>query len=301
MFAVLKKESGKVVKILNIADEQEGNDTTSREMLRGFCNVINEKFEEFDEEAEILRLSSADERKNCLYYYDLDDFPEEMCLLKEVLKENSRFETFNFQEDMLEEITAFIVIVGNAERKIALYKQQHPISLLKRDKYMLTPVPHRNRLKKFEQDILRVDFNFQFFVWDGTVYISDLDRMEKICSFHNIIINEARKSIEAITGIDILDNVEVLEDELENVAFARKLTRVYKDTKVLGRVPNKRIIAFTKEHKYFKKHPLKVDGERFVLDTKKSKETFIKLMNDDFLVSQLTCDEYESLAKNNIS
>ena len=37
-----------------------------------------------------------------------------------------------------------------------------------------------------------------------------------------------------------------------------------------------------------------------MLDTKKSKETFIKLMNDDLLTSQLTNFDYESLAKNDI-
>ena len=37
-----------------------------------------------------------------------------------------------------------------------------------------------------------------------------------------------------------------------------------------------------------------------IQDTKKSKETFIKLMNDDFLTSQLTDSDYEALAKNNV-
>ncbi len=79
---------------------------------------------------------------------------------------------------------------------------------------MLTPVPHKNRLEKFEQDILRIDFNFRFFFFDNIFYVSDIDKMEKICSFHDVIRNEARKSIEMISNVDILDNVEVLEDEL---------------------------------------------------------------------------------------
>ena len=134
------------------------------------------------------------------------------------------------------------------------------------------------------------------------IYISDIDKMEKICSFHDIILKEAKKSIHEIENIQILDNMEVLTDELDNMTFARKLTRIYKDSKVLGKVSNRSIIDFSKKHKYFKSNPIKINdtGDRFILDTKKSKETFIKLMNDDFLTSQLTDSDYEALAKNNV-
>ena len=165
-----------------------------------------------------------------------------------------------------------------------------------------SPILHENRLKRFDQDILRVDFNYQFFLWNDVVYISDIEKMEKICSFHDIVINEARTSIQKIEEINILDNIEVLNDELDNITFARKLTRIYKDSKVLGKVSNQAIIEFSLRHHYFKNNPLKLteSKDKFILDTKKSKETFIKLMNDDLLTSQLTNSDYESLAKNNL-
>lgn len=298
LFFVLDKREGKIIKLVNIADEQDKEDTSSEELLSGFEDIVEKTFEVYDDSLEILKLSSADERKNGLYYYDLETLPDELQFMKNVW-DDSYFEVFNFQEDALDEIEAFIIVIGNAENKMVLYKQQYSISLLRRDKYMFTPILHENRLKKVEQDILRVDFNFQFCYVDGIFYISDIDRMEKICSFHNVIVNEAKKSIKMIQDADILDNIEVLEDELDNVTFARKLTRIYKDSKVLGKISKEVIVEFTKKHSYFKKNPLKsTDENKFILDTKKSKETFIKLMNDDFLKSELTNYEYESLAKN---
>lgn len=195
IYFVLKKENERIVKSVNIADESEQNDTTSEEMLKGFCNIVTSTFDSYDDSIEVLKLSSADDRKNGLYYYDLDEFPEEMKLMKAVLTSSEELEKFNFMDDSLEEIIAFITVLGNAEKKIVLYKQQYPISLLKRDKYMLTPVPHKNRLKKVEQDILRVDFNFQFCLIDNIFYVSDIDKMEKICSFHTLITNEAKKAL----------------------------------------------------------------------------------------------------------
>lgn len=101
--------------------------------------------------------------------------------------------------------------------------------------------------------------------------------------------------------MNIVDDIEALTDELDNITFARKLTRIYKDSKVIGKVSNEAIINFAQTHRYFKMNPIKLteSKEKFILDTKKSKKTFIKLLNDDFLTSQLTNSDYEALAKNN--
>ena len=301
IYAIIRKQDEEIIRSINIADEQDTADNTAQELLDGFIETINNKFSGYEDDDEIIKLSAADERKNGLYCYDLEELPKEMDALMEVSNPKTDIETFNFQIDSLESISAFVVVVGNAEENIVMYKQQYPISLLKRDRYMLTPIPHQNRLKKFNQDILRVDFNYQFFLWKDVIYISDIDKMEKICSFHNIIVNEAKKSIQAIEQMDILDNVEVLSDELDNITFARKLTRVYKDSKVIGKVENAKIIAFSQQHLYFQKNPLKLNEnkDKFLLDTKKSKNTFIKLLNDDLLTSELTSNDYEALAKNN--
>lgn len=299
LYAEVKVDNRKTLKRVNIADESEQEDNTSTDLMEGFIEVILSSLEKSAEQ-DILKLSAADERKDAIYYYDLEKLPSEMEALKTVCNNEEDIELFNFKEDELNQIVGFVIAIGNAKSKAVLYKQQYPISLLKRDRYMLTPIPHKNRLKKYDMDILRMDFNYQFMLWKDTVYITDIDRMEKICSFHDIVINEAKKSIEKIKDIDILDNVEVLNDELDNITFARKLTRIYKDSKVLGKVENSVIIDFTQKHAYFKKNPIKLtqDKDKFILDTKRAKDAFVKLMNDDLLTSQLTNSDYESLAKN---
>lgn len=75
-------------------------------------------------------------------------------MMKKVLSNSNELEIFSFTEDSLDEIVALITVIGKDEHRIVLYKQQYPISLLKRDKYMLTPVPHLNRLKRWSQIFL---------------------------------------------------------------------------------------------------------------------------------------------------
>ena len=132
--------------------------------------------------------------------------------------------------------------------------------------------------------------------------ILNINKLESICGFHDVIRREAKKGLESIKKMEILEDVEPLEDELDNVAFSRKLTKVCTHSKVVGKVSNKKIIKFTKRHKYFESHPIKLnaEGDKFILDTKKSKEAFLKLLNDYLLRSELTKGEYESVAKNSV-
>lgn len=300
LYCILKNTQE--LKRINIADESE-QDSTQDDLKKGFVTALNESLAVLDNETEILKISSADERKSALYYYDLDRLPKEMELLRQAEQsaEDGSGNVFSFRKDKLEQIDAFIIVIGNAVRKIALYKQHYPVSLFKRDHFMVAPVPHSNRLKRVEQDILRIDFNYQFFAVNGQIYISDVSKMEKICSFHSIIKNEAEKSIKIIEKSGIVENVNALRKELDDVTFARKLTRIYKDSCVLGKVENKKIIRFVKKHKYFEKNPLKLNktGDKFILDSRRAKIAFIKLLDDDLLKSELTENDYEVLAKNN--
>lgn len=296
VYAVLKQNDQKYIKLLNIKDENEQDNNSSIELMDGFMDAI-ERSLYVEDEQEILKLSTADDRKNTIYYYDLDELPFEFQALKNITNYS---EQFDFKDDSLNNIQGFIVQIGTQNESVVIYKQHYPISLLNRDKYMLTPVPYKNRLKKFDGDILRIDFNCQFMLWQNMIYIFDVDKMEKICSFTDIIINEAKKSIEMISKISIVDDIESLNDELDNMTFARKLTRVYKDSKVIGKVSNEAIIRFSQTHSFFIKNPIKLNeySNKFILDTKRSKNAFLKLLNDDLLTSQLTEADYESLAKN---
>ncbi|MCI8951581.1 MAG: hypothetical protein HFG49_16415 [Lachnospiraceae bacterium] len=73
LYAVLKTDEEKKVKFINIADEEGEEDNTSVSLLEGFTEIIRNKLDTYNEDDEVMRLSSADERKNALYYYDLDE------------------------------------------------------------------------------------------------------------------------------------------------------------------------------------------------------------------------------------
>ena len=99
----------------------------------------------------------------------------------------------------------------------------------------------------------------------------------------------------------ILEDADVLRDSIEDIAFARKLTKLSSNSPVLGQIPVPTIIEFTKSYPALTgKLKYSEDGRKIRLDTKASQKLFVKLLKDDFLKSELTNLYYDSLAKNKL-
>ncbi len=246
----------------------------------------------------VIPLSTADERGNCFYEYDLE-LPDELQVLESVIG-NDGLEIFNFNEDTFANIEALIIVLADDDNELSMYKKISPVEILGRGGYILWK--SNQRLERFDKQLLRISPTFQVLRVDGRVIILNLDAVEKSFGFHDVITREATIGLEAIQEIGIVSNIEVLEELVHNVSFARKLTRIARDSPVIrNNIPNANIIAFSRTHPAVRnKMRYTSDGTQFALDTKVSKDLFIKLLNDDFLTSELTRLYYDSLAKDSI-
>ena len=84
-------------------------------------------------------------------------------------------------------------------------------------------------------------------------------------------------------------------------AFARKLLKVNRESPVMK-------LKFDDVKKFINKHPalkgqlgFNPKGDKILLDTKAAAKLYIKLMDDDFLRSDLTQRLYDSIAKNTVA
>lgn len=77
MFFLMKPSSNdnaKIIKYVNIADEEDPGDNTSKKLLKAFQEHITSRISPEDFNL-VLPLSSADSRENAIYRYDLDEVP----------------------------------------------------------------------------------------------------------------------------------------------------------------------------------------------------------------------------------
>jgi hypothetical protein len=267
------------------------------ELKQLFVNAI-QSFVVAKNDYAVLPLSTADERGRCFYQYDLE-LPEELKLLENVIG-NDNLKIFNFNANQLSGIKSLIIVLADDNNEISLFKKLSPIEIVGRGGFMLWKSDQR--LERFDDQLLRISPKFQVLRVANEIIIVDLIAIEKSFGFHDIITREATVSLEVISNMQLVNNIDSLSELVNDISFARKLTKVARNSPViLHNIPNANIIAFSKSHPLTRrKMRYNEDESQFNLDTRVSKDLFIKILNDDLLTSELTNLYYDSLAKDGI-
>lgn len=271
------------------------------EALRGLKEIFIQSLRECisdNPDISVLNLSTSDERVNAIYVYDIE-IPEGLEAMEGVLATDN-LPLMDLAQSELTGIKALLIEIGNDVGQIVLYKTMAPINIFSRANFFLKKSKHR--LEKIEDEFLRVSAGFQLLRINGKLLVIDLDAIEKSFGFHEVIKREAALGIASIQDMKLIENPEVLHELLEDVKYARRFTKIAKSSPVMkSGVPNSSIIEFCKSFPKLAGRIRFNDAEdKIVLDTKVSKDLFIKLLMDDFLTSELTNFHYESVAKDGI-
>lgn len=253
----------------------------------------------------VLNLSAADDRDSAIYEYDLAEEPDTFRLMNEVAThiEAGYFSTENdnvflFDTDKLEYIDGYIIKLGDSDNSILLYRKNYPVNVFKRNKiYFIKGDDSQFSIMK--NDFLRIDAKVDFFRLGSSVLIYNLSILEKFSDFHQIISAEARNSIEQIDALDLVENIEVLSERVNELSFARKLTKISTTSPVFT-LPKAQVISFAQGHRLLATAFKYSENGSIILDTKKSQNLFIRLLNDDFLHSQLSNTDYITPAKDKL-
>lgn len=284
----LGMKDGNVLKA-NIRNNEQG------ELAQMFINEITTRITQ-NNDIGLIDISAADDRNNVIYRYDLDNLPEELSSLNYVI-ENEDIPVFSFQNNELSDINSFVFIIGNANHQLVIYKQNYPINLFRRHSTYAIKKGD-NQFERMDDDFLKINSKFDFFKIENNLFILDLKTLERFFGFHDVIKTEAERGIQSIEEFDLLENPQELRDMLDDISFARKLTKISSASPVLGTISNDRIIEFASNHPALRgKIRFNNDMTKISLHSKKAKQLFLKILNDDYLISELTTKYYDSLAK----
>lgn len=271
------------------------------EALEGLKSLFMESLRETisdNEELAVLNLSSSDERLDAIYVYDLE-VPAELAALETVITQDD-LPLLDLNDQSLSSIKALLIEIGNNIGQIVLYKAMAPVNIFGRASFFLKK--SASRLEQLNDEFLRVSAGFQMLGINGTLLVIDLGALERSFGFHDIIKREAAVGLAAIKRAELVSNPDVLRDLIDDVKYARRLTKVAKSSPVLkAGVSSANIIQFCQTFpKLVGKIRFNEAQDRILLDTKVSKDLFIKLLMDDFLTSELTRFHYTSIAKDSV-
>ena len=246
----------------------------------------------------VLALSSADERVNAIYVYDLE-IPEELTSLETVIAQDD-LPVLDLNEASLSSIRALLIEIGNNAGQLVLYKAMAPVNIFGRSSFFL--LKHESRLKRLEDEFLRVSAGFQMMRINGNLLVLNLEALEHNFGFHDVIKKEAALGIGAIVSAELLTNPDVLRELIDDVKYARRLTKIAKVSPVLkAGISGGSIVQFCKTFpNLVGRIRFNDENNKVILDTKVSKDLFIKILMDDFLTSELTKFHYASVAKDTV-
>lgn len=289
LYFLIKSENE--LKVLQADIDRE---TVEPKLKKQFLEYLNNELISNDE-LNFVDLSKADSRKDTVYFYDYDEAPDGFDSIKSVLNKED-FPSFNFKTDKPKDIFGFIVILGNESKKVCLFKKHHQVNLIARGSLFI--FKDSTRLVNLDDEIIRINDTFDFLFVGDDCLILNLNILEKFFGFHKVIKNRAIGNIEFIKNSKLLEDVKLLEELSDNLSFAKKLLRVKTNSPVFELHPTK-IRAFIRQHPKLKKRiKFNFNGSKIDLDTKISAELFLKLLDDDYLKSELTEFLYETDTKN---
>ena len=265
---------------------------------RGLMDLFRQSLRtEFSNKDElfVLNLSSADERVNAVYVYDLD-IPKELSVLETVISQDN-LPSLNLNEKSLSSIKALLIEIGNDIGQLVLYKTMAPVNIFGRASFFLRK--SESRLEKLDDEFLRISSGFQMMRLNGHLIVLNLEALEQSFGFHDVIKREAALGVEAIVKSSLLTNPDVLRELIDDVKYARRLTKVANASPVLkSGISGESIVQFCKSFPILAGRIRFNDkNDKIILDTKVSKDLFIKVLMDDFLTSELTKFHYASVAK----
>ena len=292
MYMIISSDNGIGIKKADIDQD------IIQELKDKFREKIKSKFIE-DTDYDFVDITNANNKRNAIYNYNIPKKPSGLEVLGEIIG-NETQELFNFKKDKFSDITGLVFLLGDVENKMAIYKKMYPIRLMKRYSTLMI-FKSNNRIAKVDEDILKINADFDFIQINNDLIVTNTNTLEKYFGFENIIRGHAAVNIGLIKNSGLLEDIDQIIDMAKDLKFARKIMRLRPDSPVLK-------LAFDKIKYFIENHPklcnklkFNLANTKISLQTKVSKELFLKLLDDDFLKSELTELLYESEIKDSIT
>ena len=273
----------------------------------GFKASIRSELEEFnnDDERDVLHLSTIDERSNVVYKYDLpDEEPSYFSTMREVAQIHpinywTNDKMFNFDNDNLSDIQYFIYKIGVEDNFIVAYRTSYNFNVLHRGRGRFYVNKSGTQFANIEGDILKLDCQIDTILGDNdSFFLTNLKSLERSSDFAGIIKRRATQSIAELERIELLHDIDVLRDRIDELPFARRLMRSIDSSPVLH-MNKSDVLTFVRGHETLSRI-LTISDEKIIASSKKSQDALIRLLNDDFLHSQLTSLNYKTTSKDRL-
>lgn len=245
------------------------------------------------------KLSAADDRNHVLYQFDFrdDEKPFEFSLLDKVnnIPANESLPKYEVKVKGLNQLKGYIIRLKNLNGKVmSFYQYVHHSAMVTPKKGAFLTI-HKTRVVKLDHDVLKLGHRFVVSKLGEKFFIGNVNALEKELAFDKVIHTRALSYCKNLKESELVENLEKFNKRLENeTAFARKFVKIYKGSAVIEQgLPNDKVVEFAMSKDFYKnKLKLTENETQFDLNSIDRCNTFLKLLDDEFLKSELTNQDY---------
>lgn len=267
------------------------------ELLRMFIDSIKQKLID-DELYSIVDYSTTVLRDNVIYRYDLPNNKTiEMNRMSEVLNIQNP-EYFNSDNTSIYTIRGiYIVIKGDTNQYVVAYKNITGIDITYANSSFLL-FKDNDMFKRQKENLLRISPNILMIMVDNEILLLDMKKLENTLKLKDILVKEAEHDIQTLIDKGLVTNNLFLKEACEKTSLCKKLKHALTQSKViLNGIDNTSIINFAESRNDKFKFHFNADKDAFDIKSKAEAKRFIKLLDDDYLRSELTQENYDSYDK----
>lgn len=155
--------------------------------------------------------------------------------------------------------------------------------------------------KRQKENLLRISPVIHMIMVDDEILLLDMKKLESALGLKDILAREAERDIQSVMDKGLVTNNQHLMRICEKTSMCKKLRHALTQSKViLNGIDNRRIIEFAESKREKLKFNFNEAKNAFDIRSKTEAERFIKLLDDDFLRSELTQEDYDSYDKESL-
>lgn len=159
---------------------------------------------------------------------------------------------------------------------------------------VLKKTKNKITFKLIEEDIIKITDKIDIIVLSQYIISNKLNILENIFGFEQYIENISNDTKTAINNIGIIEETDKINKYFNDSKNKKRLVKM-RNSKVL-KMKKEMILERIFEDDYYKQN-IKMENGKIKITSEKDFNIFIKLLNDDILVSNITKTTYDTLIK----
>lgn len=201
-----------------------------------------------------------------------------------------------FSQEITENIKGLFFRFNINDDAIWFYQHIYPVRLVKKSKSILALMNHDNIFTPFKKDLFNIDSRIDLLIINNHIITQNVGLLQREYGFDAYIRSEAEATIRLIDSMGIVSDISKLfsfEDK-EKLTNAKKLLRA-KTSPVLA-METRTLINGLKNHRRYK-NIFEFKDDKIIVNSQKTVNEFVKMLNDDIVRSELTNTDYDSASK----